>query len=326
MGLTIVSTPTNHKHSRDDVDVDAEGGESSSKKRKVTNSKPQPDMMTVNIRIRIAPDAPLQTVSLEIAFPTRCNPIPFEKKLLTLFPTLQEYDIVIPSPVKVIPYCEFCECQNLSAVKLPDTLCNIQDNAFDGCKKLHKINFPSNLKSIGDYAFADCKSITNVDLPKSVVCIDNAFEECGVENVILRGADNLGAEIFKNCESLRCVTFLHDGEDFDIGDFDGCKALQTFRVPRSTLQKNSRNDQALKNMLNFFGARLELIDDKETTPKCAMCLENVPLNTMFTKCSHVFCVSCCVKGGYLYDGETKKNCPVCKTEHASSCIKVMIRP
>ena len=156
--------------------------------------------------------------------------------------------------MKVIPYGEFCECQYLSAVKLPDTLCNIQDNAFEGCKKLHKINFPSNLKSIGDYAFADCKSITNVDLPKSVVCVDNAFEECGVENVILRGADNLGAEIFKNCESLRCVTFLHDDyirnddwcKDFGsmhdpknsytlIGDFDGCKALQTFRVPRSTL-------------------------------------------------------------------------------------------
>ena len=133
MGLTIVSTPTNHKHSRDDVD--AEGGESSSKKRKVTNPKPQPDMMTVNIRIRIAPDAPLQTVSLEMAIPNpslkdASTPNPFEKKLLARFPTLQEYDIVIPSPVKTIPSWAFCRCQYLTTVKLPDTMNNIENCAF----------------------------------------------------------------------------------------------------------------------------------------------------------------------------------------------------
>lgn len=288
MGLTIVSTPTNHKHSRDDVD--AEGGESSSKKRKVGNPKPQLDMMTVNIRIRIAPDAPLQTVSLEMAIPnsrgyTIANP--FEKNLLAMFPTLQEYDIVIPSPVKTIPKCAFSYCQYLTTVKLPDTMKRIDILAFDGCKKLHKINFPTNLEIIGTCAFSDCPNLQDIHFPANIITFKNRSINCG---------------------------FLSKDK----------KRLKTIRVDRSTLAKRY---SAVKRFLDGCeNAHLKLIDDQETTPKCAMCLANVPLNTMFTKCSHVFCVSCCVKGGYLYDGEKKKNCPVCKTEHASSCIKVMIRP
>jgi len=285
MGLTIVSTPTNHKHSRDDVD--AEGGESSAKKRKVTNPKPQPDMMTVNIRIRIAPDAPLQTVSLEMAILNSrglCDPNPFEKNLLAMFPTLQEYDIVIPSPVKTITSCAFACCQYLTTVKLPDTMNSIGDFAFYACKKLHKINFPTSLKSIDNGALSDCPNLQDFHFPANVTCKRNFYG------------------------------FYADYK----------KRLKTIRVDRSTL---ANRYSAVKRFLDTCeNARLDLIDDQETTPKCAMCLEDVPLNTMFTKCSHVFCMSCCVKGGYLYDGETKKNCPVCKTEQASSCIKVMIQP
>ena len=257
MGLTIVSTPTNHKHSRDDVD--AEGGESSAKKRKVTNPKPQPDMMTVNIRIRIAPNAPLQTVSLEMAIPNSRGYThgsnPFEKNLLAVFSTLQEYDIVIPSPVKTIPRYAFYHCQHLTTVKLPDTMNHIETSAFDECKKLHKINFPTNLKSIDWGALSDCPNLQDIHFPANVTCERNCYGFSGKDK----------------------------------------KRLKTIRVGRSTLANR------YPRVKRF-------------------------LDTMFTKCSHVFCVSCCVKGGYLYDGEKKKNCPVCKTEQASSCIKVIIRP
>lgn len=301
MGLTIVSTPTNHKHSRDDVD--AEGGESSSKKRKVTNPKPQPDMMTVNIRIRIVPDAPLQTVSLEMAISqpsfemVRPQPWleiaiplnPFEKKLLVMFPTLQEYDFVIPSPVKTIPSYAFSYCQSLTTVKLPDTMKSINWRAFYGCKKLHKINSPSSLEFIDGDAFSSCPNLQDFHFPANIITFVNRSIDCGFS-----GKDK--------------------------------KRLKTIRVDRSTLAKANLYSRVKRFLDTCENARLELIDDQEVTPKCAMCLEDVPLNTMFTKCSHVFCMSCCVKGGYLYDGETKKNCPVCKTEQASSCIKVMIRP
>ena len=245
-------------------------------------------MMTVNIRIRIAPDAPLQTVSLEMAIPNpslkdASTPNPFEKKLLARFPTLQEYDIVIPSPVKTIPSWAFCRCQYLTTVKLPDTMNNIENCAFGVCEKLHKINFPSNLERIDGLAFAFCPNLQDIHFPANVTCIINSY-----------------------------------------GFFKHKKRLKTIRVDRSTLA--NRYSQVKRFLDTCENARLELIDDQETTPKCAMCLEDVPLNTMFTKCSHVFCMSCCVKGGYLYNGERKKNCPVCKTEQASSCIKVMIRP
>ena len=201
-----------------------------------------------------------------------------------MFPTLQEYDIVIPSPVKTILCFTFQYCQYLTTVKLPDTMKSIGVFAFYGCKKLHKINFPSNLERIDGLAFAFCPNLQDIHFPANVTYERNCYGFYGKDK----------------------------------------KRLKTIRVDRSTLaNRYSRVKRFLDTCEN---ARLELIDDQEVTPKCAMCLEDVPLNTMFTKCSHVFCMSCCVKGGYLYNGETKKNCPVCKTEQASSCIKVMIRP
>ena len=178
---------------------------------------------------------------------------------------------------------------------------------FAGCHYLTTVKLPDTLNSIESCAFAGCKKLHQINFPSNLERIDAcAFSYC----------QNLWDIHFP--ANVTCI--LNSYGFFQ----EHKKRLKTIRVDRLTL---TTRYSAVKCFLNECeNARLELIDDQETTPKCAMCLENVPLNTMFTKCSHVFCVSCCVKGGYLYDGETKKNCPVCKTEHASSCIKVMIRP
>ena len=61
-------------------------------------------------------------------------------------------------------------------------------------------------------------------------------------------------------------------------------------------------------------------------PRCALCLEDVKLDTMFTECAHMFCKSCCVRGHYLFDTDNLKSCPVCRTEQPSSSIKIALYP
>lgn len=74
------------------------------------------------------------------------------------------------------------------------------------------------------------------------------------------------------------------------------------------------------------GTPLHKREYKPPPPRCALCLEDVKLDTMFTKCAHMFCKSCCVRGHYLFDADNLKSCPVCRTEQPSSGIKIALYP
>ena len=74
------------------------------------------------------------------------------------------------------------------------------------------------------------------------------------------------------------------------------------------------------------GTPLHKREHKPPPPRCALCLEDVKLDTMFTECAHMFCKSCCVRGHYLFDADNLKSCPVCRTEQPSSSIKIALYP
>ena len=70
--------------------------------------------------------------------------------------------------------------------------------------------------------------------------------------------------------------------------------------------------------------KLRLIDDK--TRQCTICLCDITeVDVMFTHCGHVsFCLSCCMRAKYLFRGDAVVNCPLCRTQHKSSDVKLMM--
>ena len=96
-------------------------------------------------------------------------------------------DIYIPSTVTyggetftvtTIEQYAFSE-QNITSVSFPNTLNNIENNAFYNCKKLQRVSFGNSIKSIGPTAFCGCINLTSISLPNSVQVVDRgAFLEC----------------------------------------------------------------------------------------------------------------------------------------------------
>lgn len=56
----------------------------------------------------------------------------------------------------------FCNCWELTSIKIPDKVYYIGRSAFSACTKLTTITIPSSVTSIGSTAFGDCENISDV--------------------------------------------------------------------------------------------------------------------------------------------------------------------
>ena len=73
----------------------------------------------------------------------------------------------------------FCDCKNLTKVRLPEGLKEIESNTFAYSEKLKEVIIPGTVTKIGSYAFDGCKSLASLVIPDSVSVIEmNSFNRC----------------------------------------------------------------------------------------------------------------------------------------------------
>jgi len=99
-----------------------------------------------------------------------------------------EYDditkIVLPNTVKQIDKNAFHYCRFLTSAILSSSLQVIDMYAFEECDKLSEIVLPDGLKSIGAGAFSGCKEIKNIELPESIEYLGSGFiSDTGIKSV-----------------------------------------------------------------------------------------------------------------------------------------------
>ncbi|MDO4413611.1 MAG: leucine-rich repeat protein [Erysipelotrichaceae bacterium] len=112
--------------------------------------------------------------------------------------------IEIPGSVEVIEKYAFGS-SGLTSVVLPESLIEIQDEAFSSCTNLKDATINSTvLKTVGYRVFANCKSLEYIDLPDSVEEIGReVFCNSGlIELRIPDSAYNWGFDILEGCNSL----------------------------------------------------------------------------------------------------------------------------
>ncbi len=96
----------------------------------------------------------------------------------------------------------------MQQVILPDTVEEIQADAFRYCAELTSIHMPSSLRTIGDAAFAECMSLGGVEIPAGVTSIGKgAFAYCLIlEKVTLPSSIHMvGEGAFLGCENLMSI-------------------------------------------------------------------------------------------------------------------------
>jgi hypothetical protein len=119
---------------------------------------------------------------------------------------------------------------------IPNSVTDIEYNAFYYCTSLTSVTIPNSITSIGFCAFQGFIGLTSITIPNNVISIErSAFNACAslASVTIGSGVTSIGEHAFWQCDSLTSVTFqgtitsdnfgsYDDAEDVDItSPFDG---------------------------------------------------------------------------------------------------------
>ena len=111
----------------------------------------------------------------------------------------------------MIDYGSFYELTSLRKVKIPNSVKEIFDRAFEYCSNLSSITIPDSVTDIGYYTFSECTNITSITIQSS-----------------LKSKDNVGSAFAGWTSSQTINIHLKDGEtqeDYEPGLlFQGCNA------------------------------------------------------------------------------------------------------
>ena len=240
--------------------------------------------------------------------------------------------VTVPASIKFIPAETFSYMKKLKTVSLPksleklgegafmnctslesvifkgDKLTEIADRTFKNCKSLKTVRFNNNkIKSIGNYAFSNCKALKKINLPSSLRTLGGcAFEKSGLESVTIPkyasapayfNEDEMG-DTFRNCKSLKTVTFLGKNVFIPSGAFWGCDSLKVINLKNATSVKFSRYDYVTVNAISTKNAVLRVNAKNAAVAK--KLAEQMSKQSKTCKCKKI---------KIYVDGELKHNIP-----------------
>ena len=142
--------------------------------------------------------------------------------------------IALPDSVTEIERNAFFET-GLRNIQLPEKLTLIGGGAFCNCKNLKQLQLPPQLKELGEGAFFNCENLAQIQLPSQLNKLGgDAFRDCtSLDKIdIPAGLKQIESATFCNT-GLTSVT-LHEGltkiEDWAFHD---CLKLKKIRIPKS---------------------------------------------------------------------------------------------
>ena len=120
--------------------------------------------------------------------------------------------VIFEKGITRIPSCGAKGAKKLTSVSIPETVTEIDAEAFQDCTALKTIDLSQNLTTIGNGAFVE-SGLTSLTLPNSV--------------------KKLGTYIFGNCISLETMTLPDSITTIPNDLFAGCKNLKTINLSKN---------------------------------------------------------------------------------------------
>lgn len=117
--------------------------------------------------------------------------------------------VILPETLKQINDNAFRDLSTLEEINIPDSVTHIGTCAFSGCENLKSVHLPAGLKSLGEYAFSENNRITDVTIPEGVQTIgEYAFLDCDRLQTIVYNTDaDVSLGMAEGCDYLSKVTF-----------------------------------------------------------------------------------------------------------------------
>ena len=144
--------------------------------------------------------------------------------------------IVIPDSVTEIENEAFLGCTNVTSIVIPESVKKIGGCAFQGCRSLASIIIPDSVTEIGNSAFEGCTSLSSIAIPDSVTEIgDGVFEGCtNLASIIIPDSVTIMGECaFKDCTSLTSIVIPNSVTEIGKHAFHGCTGLTSIVIPNS---------------------------------------------------------------------------------------------
>lgn len=138
----------------------------------------------------------------------------------------------VPNGVETIGDSAFKNCK-LKGITIPNTVKNIDKQAFFGCENLSKVQLGNGLSYIGVEAFKLCKSLREITLPTGLLHVDSfAFMYSGLNICSFPNSIKLlGESIFQGCLSLSYVKLPSSIYEVPKYMFANCNRLFKVDIP-----------------------------------------------------------------------------------------------
>lgn len=164
--------------------------------------------------------------------------------------TMLPNKVTIPNTVTNIEENAFGG-ESVTEVLIPESVVSISDSAFQ-YSALKCINIPRKVTTIGKSAFEHCDNLEIVILPNKVTCIaDSCFKDCmALTNIIIPdGVSRIGENAFTGCVSLNDVIIQDGVQTISAGAFSGCYNLACITIPNSVTVIESRAFDNCKKLI-----------------------------------------------------------------------------
>ncbi|MBQ9791503.1 MAG: leucine-rich repeat domain-containing protein, partial [Clostridia bacterium] len=162
----------------------------------------------------------------------------------------------IPSSVNSLGTGVLSQCGYLREVDMSGYAgTNLPMWAFESCDNLSYVKLPETIKSIYEYAFSGCTSLTNIEIPKNTTNFAaGVFYNTGLtEFTFNSGVTEVSNDMFSGCTDLERVV-LADTITF-IGSyaFSGCTSLSYLYLPNSVFENERFVDDAGGGYYDYTG-------------------------------------------------------------------------